>query len=67
MAGVGVDREQAVPARGSRSRPAVYRRLNFVCSIHVEPVMETILTHLGVEPRLPPKGRALESVPHVTA
>jgi len=54
-------------ARRSRSRPAVYWRLNSVCSIHVEPVMEKILAHLGLEPQLPPKGRARESVPHFTA
>jgi hypothetical protein len=33
----------------------------------VEPVMEKILTHLGLEPQLPPKGRARESMPHFTA
>jgi hypothetical protein len=33
----------------------------------VEPVIEKILTHLGLEPRLPPKGRARESVQHFTA
>lgn len=55
------------PARRSRSRPAVYWRLNAVCSIHVEPVMEKILTHLGLEPQLPPKGWARESVLHFTA
>jgi hypothetical protein len=29
--------------------------------------MEKILTHLGLEPQLPPKGRARELVPHLTA
>ena len=29
--------------------------------------MEKILTHLALEPQLPPKGRARESTPHFTA
>jgi hypothetical protein len=36
-----------------RSQPAAYRRLTFVPTILAQPVIETILTHLGLQASAP--------------
>ncbi len=51
----------------SLSRPSASRRINIGAAILERPVIEKILTHLGVEPRPPPKAPAREPVPHPAA
>ena len=45
-------------ARSRRSRPAACRRLNIITTILEAPVIEKILTHLGLQARAPPRAPA---------
>jgi hypothetical protein len=54
-----------LPAISRRSRLAACRQLNIIAAILEQPVIEKILTHLGLQARAPPRaparGQALQA------
>jgi hypothetical protein len=53
------------PAIKSRSWPTAFRRIKIIAAILERPVIEKILTHVGLQARAPIEASARWAVPHL--